>query len=54
MKMKNIFLPILQPLQYAKGWKENPKGYYAITDLEICRGKDCKLDLGKSKLCNMM
>ena len=34
-------MPMLQPLQYAKGWKKKPKGFIAITDLKPCPYKDC-------------
>ena len=33
---------MLQPLQFAKGWKEIPDDLVAITDLEPCPRKDCK------------
>ena len=36
-----MYLPMLQPLQFAKGWKKIPKGLVAITDLEPCPKKDC-------------
>ena len=33
---------MLQPLQFAKGWKDTPEGFIAITDLEHCPNKDCE------------
>ena len=40
--MDEMYLPMLQPLQFAKGWKEIPEHLVAITDLEPCPNKDCK------------
>ena len=37
----DLYLPMLQPLQFAKGWKTRHKGFIAISDLENCLHKDC-------------
>ena len=41
VKETDLYLPMLQPLQFAKGWKKKPEGYIAIADLESCLNKDC-------------
>ena len=40
----DLYLPMIQPLQYAKGWKRD--GFLAITDLKGCNHKSCQQDLG--------
>ena len=35
---------MIQPLQYAKGWKKD--GFLAITDLKGCNHKSCQQDQG--------
>ena len=47
VKETDLYLPMLQPLQYAKGWKKRPKGYIAISDLRSCLQKDCEHRPGK-------
>ena len=47
VKETDLYLPMLQPLQYAKGWKKRPKGYIAIADLRSCLQKDCEHRPGK-------
>ena len=47
VKETDLYLPMLQPLQFAKGWKKRPEGYIGIADLESCLYKDCVHDTSK-------
>ena len=47
VKEADLYLPMLQPLQYAKNWKKKPKGYIGISDLRSCLQKDCAHRPGK-------
>ena len=42
IKETDLYLPMLQPLQFAKGWRKSPEGFIAIADLQSCLHKDCK------------
>ena len=35
----DLYLPIIQPLQYAKGWKRD--GFLSMADLKSCFEKTC-------------
>ena len=46
--LKSQLLPIINPLQYAKGGNGRKKeGYISVADLKICEGKDCQGPPGK-------
>ena len=47
--LEERYFPLLQPLQFAKGWKEIPKGFMAITELEFCDKKDCESTSGNPR-----
>ena len=52
IKETDLYLPMLQPLQFAKGWRKKPKGFIAVADLQSCLHKDCKDRQGNLKQSN--